>query len=58
MPLRASDAPVVGILAVSKLLASITGMHSKVPMTQDRYMSRGRVHSAVAALLDRAVKDE
>ena len=27
-------------------------------MTQDRYMSRGRVHSEVAALLDRAIKDE
>jgi integrase len=32
--------------------------HSKVSMTQDRYMSRGRVHSEVAALLDRAIKDE
>jgi hypothetical protein len=32
--------------------------HSKVSMTQDRYMSRGRVHTEVAALLDRAKKDE
>ena len=32
--------------------------HSKVSMTQDRYMSRWRVHSEVAALLDRAIKDE
>ena len=32
--------------------------HSKVSMTQDRYMSRGRVHSEVALLLDRAIKDE
>ncbi|MGH3495445.1 MAG: site-specific integrase [Sciscionella sp.] len=32
--------------------------HSKVSMTQDRYMSRGRVHTAVAALLDRTIKDE
>jgi integrase len=32
--------------------------HSKVSMTQDRYMSRGRVNSEVAALLDRAMKDE
>jgi integrase len=31
---------------------------SKVSMTQDRYMSGGRVHSVVAALLDRAIKDE
>jgi integrase len=27
--------------------------HSKVSMTQDRYMSRGRVHTEVAELLDR-----
>lgn len=34
--------------------------HAKVSMTQDRYMSRGRVHTEVAALLDldRAIKDE
>lgn len=29
--------------------------HAKVSMTQDRYMSRGKVHTEVAALLDRAV---
>ena len=27
-------------------------------MTQDRYMSRGRVHTQVADLLDRAVADD
>jgi len=32
--------------------------HAKVSMTQDRYMSRGRVHNEVAALLDRAIKYE
>ena len=32
--------------------------HSKVSMTQDHNMSRWRVHSEVAALLDRAIKDE
>lgn len=31
--------------------------HAKVSMTQDRYMSRGRVHNQVADLLDRAVTD-
>lgn len=31
--------------------------HSHVSMTQDRYMSRGRVHTQVADLLDRAVSD-
>ena len=29
--------------------------HSKVSMTQDRYMARGRVHTQVADLLDRTV---
>jgi integrase len=29
--------------------------HSKVSMTQDRYMTRGRVHPQVADLLDRTV---
>jgi integrase len=32
--------------------------HAKVSMTQDRYMRRGKVHAEVAALLDRAIKDE
>ncbi len=31
--------------------------HAKVSMTQDRYMSRGRVHNEVANLLDKAVAD-
>jgi len=31
--------------------------HAKVSMTQDRYMARGRAHTEVAALLDRAVLD-
>jgi integrase len=29
--------------------------HSNVSMTQDRYMTRGRVHTQVADLLDRTV---
>ncbi len=32
--------------------------HSKVSMTQDRYMRRGKLHPEVAAVLDRAVSDE
>lgn len=32
--------------------------HSKVSMTQDRYLARGRVHTEVAELLDRAIKGE
>ena len=32
--------------------------HSRISMTQDRYMARGRVHTAVADLLDRTINDE
>ena len=28
---------------------------SRISMTQDKYMARGRVHTAVAELLDRTV---
>jgi integrase len=31
--------------------------HTLVSMTQDRYMSRGRIHTQVAELLDRTVKN-
>jgi integrase len=32
--------------------------HAKVPMTQDRYMRRRKVHTEVAALLDRSISGE
>ena len=32
--------------------------HAKVSMTQDKYMSRGRVHAEVAELLDRTINNE
>ena len=32
--------------------------HAKISMTQDKYMTRGRVHAEVAELLDRTIKDE
>ena len=32
--------------------------HAKVSMTQDRYMRRGKVHTEVAALLDRSIGGE
>jgi integrase len=32
--------------------------HSQISMTQDKYMARGRVHTAVADLLDRTINDE
>jgi integrase len=32
--------------------------HSRISMTQDKYMARGRIHTAVAELLDRTISDE
>ena len=32
--------------------------HTNVSMTQDKYMARGRSHTAVADLLDRTINDE
>lgn len=32
--------------------------HSRISMTQDKYMARGRSHKAVADALDRAINDE
>jgi integrase len=32
--------------------------HSRISMTQDKYMARGRVHAAVANLLDRTINGE
>jgi integrase len=32
--------------------------HSRISMTQDEYMARGRVHTAVADMLDRTINDE
>jgi integrase len=32
--------------------------HTRISMTQDKYMARGRVHTAVAELLDRTTNDE
>jgi integrase len=32
--------------------------HSRISMTQDKYVARGRVHTAVADMLERAISDE
>jgi integrase len=32
--------------------------HTRISMTQDKYMAHGRVHTAVAELLDRTTNDE
>lgn len=32
--------------------------HTRISMTQDKYMARGRVHTAVADMLDRTINDE
>jgi hypothetical protein len=45
--------PPVLVNLIGELLDNIG--HSKVSMTQDRYMTPGRVHTKVADLLDRPV---
>ncbi len=32
--------------------------HTRISMTQDKYIARGRVHTAVAAMLERTINDE
>jgi integrase len=32
--------------------------HTRISMTQDKYMARGRMHTSVADMLDRAISDE
>ena len=32
--------------------------HTRISMTQDKYMARGRVHTSVADMLDRTINDE
>jgi integrase len=32
--------------------------HTRISMTQDKYLARGRVHTAVADILDRTINDE
>ena len=42
-------------MAISRRASDQLG-HAKVSMTQDKYMTRGRIHAEVAYLLDRAIK--
>jgi len=50
----------VTVIVLSARIGADQLGHAKVSMTQDRYMSRGRVHTQVAELLDRvvAINDE
>ena len=32
--------------------------HARISMTQDKYMARGRTHTAVADMLDRTINGE
>lgn len=43
---------------MSARIASDQLGHSQISMTTDRYMARGRVHTEVAELMDRTIKDE
>src|SRR5262249_42621665 len=58
---RAGDRPgLTGASSSSRRCASAasSSCHAKVSMTQDRHMSRGRLRTEIAELLDRATKDE
>jgi integrase len=43
---------------LSARIASNQLGHSKVSMTTDRYIARGRIHTEDAELIDRTVNDE
>jgi hypothetical protein len=47
-----------GTLRLSARIGADHLGHTRISMTQDRYMARGRVHTAVADLLDRTINDE
>ena len=55
---RKSLADLIDVGGLSARVGADQLGHAKVSMTQDKYMSRGRTHVEVAALLDRAISDE
>jgi hypothetical protein len=54
---RARAADLIDDAGLSARIGADHRGHAKVSTTQDRYMSRGRVHTQVADLLDRTVTD-
>lgn len=54
---RKSVATLIDDEGLSARIAADHLGHAKVSMTQNTYMARGRVHSEVATLLDRAISD-
>ena len=56
-PEHSHDSAPMGCPGLSARIGADHLGHAKVSMTQDRYVSRGRVHNQVADLLDRAVSD-
>ena len=55
---RKSVADLIDVGGLSARVGADQLGHAKVSMTQDKYMSRGRTHIEVAALLDRAISNE
>lgn len=55
---RKSVATLIDDEGLSARIAADHLGHSRISMTQDNYMARGRVHTAVADLLDRTISDE
>ena len=52
---RSAESDVAEAEAAIERLAAAPADEGHVPMTQDVYMTRGRVHAQVAELLDRTV---
>jgi integrase len=55
---RKTVATLIGDEGLSARIGADHLGHSRISMTQDKYMARGRVHTAVADMLDRTINDE
>ena len=55
---RKTVAPLIDDEGLSARIGADHLGHSRISTTQDKYMARGRVHTAVADMLDRTINDE
>ena len=55
---RKSVATVIDDAGLSARIGADHLGHTRISMTQDKYMARGRVHTAVADLMDKVISDE
>lgn len=56
--LRRTVATLIDDAGLSARIGADHWGHSRISMTQDKYMARGHVHTAVADMLDRTINDE